>query len=656
MSSELMKRLLAEARAKKAELVAPIAPIITPELRAILPTIPTNSPASKLAELRAKLATNRPKVTTNEPQTILSNEEEASLPKEAERSTGREVQDNKEDKEEKRVSSISIADRIAAMVAASNKAKGIVVSSISDTLARLEIATESPTGISGELIEYNAEQQAFIDLCTSGKSCVLIGAAGTGKTTCSQGAIRALLQSGRIPTISDNLSHKHLRLNVPGIVICAYTRRATNNSRKVQSEEFKSNCMTVHKLLEYAPEYFEIMDAEGNTKRTMQFVPTRNSENKLPPTIKTIIIEEASMLALEYYKQLAAALPKDVQWIFIGDLNQLPPIFGPAILGFKLEELPVVELTQVYRQALESPIIRLAHRILSGVPIPATEFDSFHVPSKLKIHPWKKSLCTDAATRTLAAFFKAALDKKEYDPDEDMILVPFNESCGTLELNRHIANHCARMRNATTYEVQAGFKKLYISEGDKILYDKEDAVVISMEANPAYSGVRVQNASKHLDYWGHNPKAVEEAAMKSQYYGMDSDIDMDAVLEQVVSASSEERVTQASHKIVLQLLDSERTITISKAAEVNNVLHSYALTVHKSQGSEWRKVFFCLHSSHGSMLNRELVYTAVTRAKEELYIICEPDSLVKGIKSQSIKGNTLLEKAQYFKGKHSGKY
>jgi ATP-dependent exoDNAse (exonuclease V) alpha subunit len=51
------------------------------------------------------------------------------------------------------------------------------------------------------------------------------------------------------------------------------------------------------------------------------------------------------------------------------------------------------------------------------------------------------------------------------------------------------------------------------------------------------------------------------------------------------------------------------------------------------------------------MLQRELLYTGVTRAREELYVICEPESFTKGITSQRIKGNTLAEKAEYFKGK-----
>ena len=92
-------------------------------------------------------------------------------------------------------------------------------------------------------------------------------------------------------------------------------------------------------------------------------------------------------------------------------------------------------------------------------------------------------------------------------------------------------------------------------------------------------------------------------------------------------------------------------MTVTKASEVNALLLAYALTVHKAQGSEWRKVFFCLHQSHATMMQRELLYTGVTRAREELYVICEPETFTKGILAQKIKGDTLKEKAQFFKGK-----
>jgi exodeoxyribonuclease V alpha subunit len=110
-------------------------------------------------------------------------------------------------------------------------------------------------------------------------------------------------------------------------------------------------------------------------------------------------------------------------------------------------------------------------------------------------------------------------------------------------------------------------------------------------------------------------------------------------------------VRQASHILTLRRYDSDIEITVDTASALNSMSLGYAITVHKSQGSEWRKVFLVFHQSHATMIQRELLYTAVTRAKEELYVICEPEAFIKGIKSQRIKGNTLAEKAEYFKGR-----
>jgi len=343
----------------------------------------------------------------------------------------------------------------------------------------------------------------------------------------------------------------------------------------------------------------------------MRFIPTRNQDNPLPESIHTIIVEEASMLGTDLSNQLLAALAHKVQWIFIGDIQQLPPVFGPAVLGFRMNTLPVVELTQVYRQALESPIIRLAHRVLSGKPVPLKEYEEWKTPNELTIHPWKKKLHPDHAMLTLAAFFKQAIDKGVYRPDDDMILIPYNKAVGTIELNKHIANYLARRSGKLTHEVIAGFVKHYFSEGDKILYDKEDAEIISISNNLSYTGARVQPASTNLDYWGYNSKAAEEANDAENFYKDAQDADIDFLLEAVVS--SEDRVTQGSHNITIRLLDSGSEVTINKAAEINSLLHAYALTVHKAQGSEWRKVFFLLHHTHATMLQRELLYTGITR-------------------------------------------
>jgi len=511
----------------------------------------------------------------------------------------------------------------------------------------------------GNLITLNSKQSEFVKLVLAGNSCILIGAAGTGKTTAQKAVTQALFAAGMIPSMNGH-DHKYLPHNSPGISISAYTRRATNNIRRNMSEDLQGNCITIHKLLEYAPIYYEITDPDsGKLRNTMRFEATRNALNHLPKEVRVIVLEEASMISVELFREIEQAVSSGVQFIFLGDIQQLPPVFGSAILGFKMLELPVIELTDVYRQALDSPIIKLAHRILSGVPIPLKEYSEWYYPNQLKIHDWKKKISAENAVATLAKFFcgymqdgklvPGEIQKGKYNPETDAILIPFNKACGSDELNRHLANTLAKQSGRVVWEVIHGFKKSYYSVGDKCLYDREDAIIQNIYPNPQYSGAPAQQESVTLNYWGH--KATSTSPSKESHSTED---DTDFLLAQVAMGKvdgEDDRVRACSHVIELYLIDSERTIEIKDAGQLNNLILGYAITVHKSQGSEWDKVYLCLHHTHATMMQRELLYTAVTRAKKELYIICEADSFERGIVNQRIKGNTLAEKAEYFKGK-----
>lgn len=517
-----------------------------------------------------------------------------------------------------------------------------VADAVNEIITEVSTSPELATGTDrfGKTITYNEAQARAIKLISSGEDCVVIGSAGTGKTTIQKGSTQALIDSGKLTAL--NADHRYLLRTSPGIAICAYTRRATNNIRKNLSADLQPCCVTIHKLLEYQPVEETITDPEtGKTKTTKPFRPTRNADNPLPSTLTTIIIEEASMVSVELFNELLAACPHGPQFVFLGDIQQLPPVFGSAILGYKMLELPVVELTEVYRQALESPILSLAHRILSGKPIPATELKQLNVKDKLTLHPWQKKIEPDSATSVLASFFIKALDKGMYNPETDGILIPFNKSCGTDELNKHVATQIAKREFKSVYEIIHGWKKSYYSVGDKCLYEREDAIIQSIIPNPQYVGVMPRTESMDMDYWGNGNSEADTG-------------DIDAFLDHVSAGSGEEgekKLRAASHIIKLYLLDSEQTVHIKSAGEIDALTLGYAITVHKSQGSEWAKVFLLFHHSHATMLQRELLYTGVTRAKEELFVICEPDSFVKGINRQRIKGSTWQEKAEYFKGK-----
>lgn len=553
-----------------------------------------------------------------------------------------------------RLSELLAAAKTKALASQSPIIKPTVIANTVESIGESTESAHHGVGKHGEAITYNTEQWQFIQKVLSGDSCILIGAAGTGKTTSIRGAISTLLRETYIETIGE--SHKHLSSQAPAIVAVSYTRRAVMNLKQAMPPELQDNCITIHKLLEYQPVFYEIQDEEsGEYKKTMRFEPGRDQYHKLPASIKTIIIDESSMVSVDLYHKIFVALenPANVQFIFLGDINQLPPIFGSAILGFKGLKLHTTELIQVYRQALESPIIRLAHRILSGNPIPATELESFNVQGKLKLHPWKKKISSDSALLTIAAFFKQAYTAEHYNPESDMILIPFNKACGTDELNKHIANHIARSKALVTYEVIAGFNKHYFTIGEKLLYEKEDATLIEIKRNPTYAGVWPQSASSRLNYWGQLIELDDPDAEESILEELpESESDVDKMLEALsLEDSVEDRVRESSHILKLRMNDSEREVELKTAADINALVMAYALTVHKSQGSEWKKVYCIFHQSHNTMIQRELLYTAVTRARESLYVICEPDTFVKGINGQRIKGNTLAEKYEYFQGK-----
>ena len=197
-------------------------------------------------------------------------------------------------------------------------------------------------------MSFNTEQLTAIELALQGKSFCLIGAAGTGKTTVTQEIISRLQRASHVSPLADDT--KHLIRGNPGIVICGFTNKAVNNIRKKLPEHLQKHCLTIHKLLEYSPVYYEVINDEGLPSTTMRFEPLRNGANPLPH-ISTIIFEESSMIGTDLYGQVIAALPMPsrTQIILLGDLNQIPPVFGPSILGFKLAELTTVELTHVYR-------------------------------------------------------------------------------------------------------------------------------------------------------------------------------------------------------------------------------------------------------------------------------------------------------------------
>lgn len=488
-------------------------------------------------------------------------------------------------------------------------------------------------------ISLNKEQLLAKELAFAGKSFCLVGAAGTGKTTAQREIAKSLLETGLLRTHTFKVQGTKDYVVAPSIAFVAYTRIASGNLRRAihmlpeLEEVLTHNVTTIHNLLEYAPETYW---SEEFQRECFRFVPRRTSSN--PLDITHLVIEESSMVGLDLWEKLFSALRPGVQIIFIGDINQLPPVFGDAILNYSLVQLPVVELTQVYRQAEDSSILANAHKILKG-QTDLVEDKSFKI-----IRCGTTNYTQAKLSIALGQMFAKWETSGDYDPLTDIILTPWNKrDLGTDNLNKWIAQMQGERRKAEVFHITAGIQSHYLAIGDKVLVNKQVGVITKISRNARYLGRAYLASSVNLTRFGNYSGHVEETA--EDLNNMDySNISLDEMMN-----DTEDRTKEASHFTTIELDDGgEIELTGVGDYAASNFSLAYALTVHKAQGCEWRKVFLILHRDHSISLSRELFYTAVTRAREQLTIIAKQDVIDKAIKTQRIKGNTIAEKIEYF--------
>ena len=517
---------------------------------------------------------------------------------------------------------------------------------------------------------FNTEQLQAIDLATQGNSFCLIGAAGTGKTTAVREIVRTVLANN--PAILEANGHA-----LESIALVSFTNRAVRNIKKAVRgiseahlrERGASCCSTIHRLLGFKPVRYEVEvpNPKGYgyiMKRTVRFEPTYRIGFTLDH-IKLVIIDEASMLGLKLFKQLVEACP-NATFVFIGDLNQLKPVMDDSILGHKLRELPVVELTTVYRQALESPIVGFQHKYtLAGKQLGCTSLKQISAESNGMLHfqPILKPRTPEELARVFANAMLVHMDNGVYDPCKDIILLPNYKGFGSYWVSLWIAQELGRRRNAIVHEVQCTVHRIsesskrYLAVGDFVIHNKEEYFIADISCNAAYRGRSLQQPCVTMNRIGGKAKQGDDALQ-----------DFDELLYEVDAASEGKEV--CSHFVTLvpsngcsdldeaqNSMDADSSsITLSTRNDVAELEFGYAITIHKSQGSEWRKVFLALSVHAKNMLTRELLYVGMTRAREELYIYYSPDSSIgasnnsvaKCIRSQEIKGNTWREKLQSF--------
>lgn len=385
-------------------------------------------------------------------------------------------------------------------------------------------------------------------------------------------------------------------------------------------------------------EKVDIIDEEGNIKPSMISYPRRNQDNKLNG-IETVILEESTLANIQLWQELWLALPEDVRIIPIGDLNQQRPPFGRSVLEYYATRLPRVLLSKVYRQDGDSPVTALLQSIMKG-EVPKTsegfklKFQGSNSNGILSIQYTKKKI---NPLSLISAWESGMLPKKYvetfgWNQYEDVILIPFNKSLGTIVINRALNDYFSVLNGNPTYEIVSGFQYFYWAVGDFVLHNKRRCVIQSIEPNAGYSGLPVR------------PCEVGMEREKPQEHGA-SDLQPEDNPFEYANAFKYER--DVSHKIVLYDREKDSEFTISTQGDISALEGAHAITSYKAQGLQWRRVFIILHASHNSKLTREMLYTMASRTEHALHIMCEEDTFIRGIAKQEIVGNSLEEKVEW---------
>ena len=501
-----------------------------------------------------------------------------------------------------------------------------------------------PTDLMDDSIELDEYQQTAVDGMRNEMYSVLIGAAGTGKTTALKFLLRDLedgmanLKQTDLPTYKE--TQRKIEGYLPAICFCSFTGKAVQQMKRALPAKYHPLANTIHATLGYAPVEEEVMDEVTNEWRIRKvFRPSYDASRKLP--FKVIVIDESGTVPVSLWHELLAAKTDDCRVLMLGDLNQLPPVAGHSILGFAMLHWPTFTLEKLHRQAKGDPIAENAHRILQGRK-PLTHKESMRFVVK-KIADGSKG-----ARQELLATIRHLHKQDVFNPTTDALIVPQNiDGLGQEELNNTLVNYFNPTRKDENgnfinrrHIIKAGYAHVAFAVGDKVMLTKNDTtrgltngmvgVVTSIVNNAAFSGeAAAANAEISLG-------TIDLADMNFD----------DVEVEDETDTPESERA--ASHIMTVKLQNVEEPVEFSTAGQFKNVILAYAMTCHKSQGSEYRNVVVLCHSANRRMLSREWLYTAVTRAKERVILLCNDRGLTVAVNTQRIKGDTIAEKAKKF--------
>lgn len=433
------------------------------------------------------------------------------------------------------------------------------------------------SGMAEELgIQYDDVQLYAIRTAAASKGMVLTGGPGTGKTTVTQGIIEVF---------------KKFKLR---ILLAAPTGRAAKRASESTGMEAK----TIHRLLGYS--------GSGTFEH--------NEEHPLEGDV--LIIDESSMVDLRLMNSLLKAVPENMRLILIGDINQLPSVGPGTVLKDIIDSgvFPVVRLTKIFRQAAESHIITNAHRINDGLfPViddsdPKNDFFLEMMDKK-----GEKLEASEIAERTAQAIIKHLTDtipnQYHIQPKDIQILAPMrNGSAGTIALNK-LAQEALNPEGPSI-----AFEGYSYRKGDRVMQTKNDYEKGVFNGDIGYIvAVNLEKELLKVEFLD-TDKQETDSKFWLDYWDMDEDEEED---EEIEAHGPNPYVTYSRN-------------------DLENLDPAYAITIHKSQGSEFPAVIMPFLNSHFVMLERNLLYTGVTRAKKYLFLKGQRNAIYKAVKTISM--------------------
>ncbi|MGI5977457.1 MAG: ATP-dependent RecD-like DNA helicase [Candidatus Limivicinus sp.] len=332
----------------------------------------------------------------------------------------------------------------------------------------------------------------------------------------------------------------------------------TGRAAKRMSELSGQDAVTVHRLLEAK------FSEDGET-----VVFTKNEEEKL--NCDAVIIDECSMVDICLINALLRAMRDDARLIMVGDADQLPSV-GPGNVfsaAIRSEVVPTVKLTEIFRQNEGSKIVRNAHLINKGEHPNLSENtgDFFRL----------KRLEAGTSIETIAELCAVRLPRRMNIPsDEIQVLAPTRKGdLGTVILNKELQN---ALNPPSKDKKEKLFGDFVFREGDRVMQVKNNYDMLWHNADNTVSGSGIYNGD----------------------IGKILSIDMEA---ENITVDFDGRFATYSFDSLLELE------------------HAWALTVHKAQGNEYRAVILALSKGSKMLMTRDVLYTAITRAKELLIMV-----------------------------------